>query len=372
MKDSAGSESSNLDVNGSTEASHHGSPPVLCVRTDKIGDLSLTLASDLAFTQKGRRAHWLIQDSFSWLAQAAGRSHSGISMTDRKLARQQIRHVVQSLNIQEAVVFYAPFWIVWELLRAGVRLRLGRYSQWFSWLFYHRGLRQKRSQSEAHEAQYNWQLATWSQSVFNGDPHAILNNPAPYLQLTAPDSARLLERYDLRRKNYVVVHCGMAGSARNWPEEQWIKLIEKIAERKLVVLTGTAADEKILAPIKQRFRSNDQVRVLQSLLTPLDLLSVLKMSAAVVAPSTGVLHLAASLGIAHVGIYSPLRSQHPTRWAPRPIAGVSSHVVLPQVHCPSKGKCWEASCPHFDCMGSVEVREVFSLLEPHLQISSVI
>ena len=41
------------------------------------------------------------------------------------------------------------------------------------------------------------------------------------------------------------------------------------------------------------------------------------MARSVVAPSTGVLHLAAALGVPAIGIYSPLKVEHPRRWAPR-------------------------------------------------------
>jgi ADP-heptose:LPS heptosyltransferase len=48
----------------------------------------------------------------------------------------------------------------------------------------------------------------------------------------------------------------------------------------------------------------------------------------VIAPSTGVLHLAASLGTVSVGIYSPRRVEHPRRWGPK---GIHTVYLVPQV-----------------------------------------
>jgi len=59
------------------------------------------------------------------------------------------------------------------------------------------------------------------------------------------------------------------------------------------------------------------VRWLVSELTTAELLDVLAQAKSVVAPSTGVLHLAASLGTPALGLYSPRIVEHPRRWAPK-------------------------------------------------------
>jgi len=57
-----------------------------------------------------------------------------------------------------------------------------------------------------------------------------------------------------------------------------------------------------------------------------ELVSILAESKKVIAPSTGVAHIAASAGAEVHGIYSPVRVHHPRRWAPR---GPHVTVYLP-------------------------------------------
>ena len=56
-----------------------------------------------------------------------------------------------------------------------------------------------------------------------------------------------LSALGLTEKKFVLIHPGMAGSARNWPASQYKKLAEQLIQRKIpVVVTGAAVDEKFL------------------------------------------------------------------------------------------------------------------------------
>lgn len=220
-----------------------------------------------------------------------------------------------------AVSFQAPWWVHFALWLEGVPVRAGVKSQWHSFLFLNRGLRQKRSRALKHESQYNLELL-----------YAALSSPpstseAPILQLRAPLDHSPLVAHQLKEKSYIVVHPGMAGSALNWPTKHYIRLIEELAPLQ-VVITGTPADEPWLTEIKETFQNNQRVLILQNKLSSLELLSVLKFSQAVIVPSTGVAHIAASLGAPVIGLYSPLRVQNPRRWAAR---GPQVHTLVPEV-----------------------------------------
>jgi ADP-heptose:LPS heptosyltransferase len=132
----------------------------------------------------------------------------------------------------------------------------------------------------------------------------------------------------LNSGSYVVVHPGMAGSALNWPIAHYITLIKELSLNTQVVITGTAADEPWLTEIKSTFVGNARVLILQGLLKAPELFTVLKNAKAVVVPSTGVAHMAASLGVPVLGIYSPKRVQHPRRWAAR---GEKVQIYMPAV-----------------------------------------
>ena len=121
-------------------------------------------------------------------------------------------------------------------------------------------------------------------------------------------------------------------------------------------MTGTTADSEYLDQILSRFEGKDFFLSLQGKVNSFELLSLLSSSAGILAPSTGVLHLAASLGVPSFGIFSPIKVQHPTRWAPR---GQVTKTYLPTVQCPAKHHCLKEKCPHFNCMDTLDLFDDF-------------
>lgn len=158
-----------------------------------------------------------------------------------------------------------------------------------------------------HELDYNYQLA---RQVFEADPKV------PYLKLSYPKSIDP-EKRALLPHHYIIIHPGMGGSALNWPTSHYIELIQKISHTSEVVITGTKADAEYLAPLKSALGNSPRIRFLDGAFSGEELLWVLHGAAAVLAPSTGVLHLAASLGVPTVGLFSPIKVESMERWGPR-------------------------------------------------------
>lgn len=151
----------------------------------------------------------------------------------------------------------------------------------------------------------------------------------------------------------------MAGSALNWTEENYNTLLEQLVLKTVVILTGTESDEPWLKPLRERWLSHPRVRWAQSRFSLQELLYILKKSYAVVAPSTGVSHLAAAVGAKSIGLYSPVLAHHPTRWAAR---GPRVRVLLPSVHCLAKNKCLGVKCAQYFCMKNLTPEQVLRSL----------
>jgi ADP-heptose:LPS heptosyltransferase len=281
---------------------------VLLVRFDKIGDLIATLPVDQisALRTDKFKIHWVVSQAVEPVIRHAqpARSFSAIVPS-----AQNFRAVLKEQKPDAIVSFYAPWWVGFECWKAGIRHRVGRLSQWHSYLFFNRGLRQSRSLSQKHEADYNCELLVRGLD--------LQNEATPLLRLDISPSRHLLEKFQLQDKNFVVVHPGMAGSALNWPQTHFAELIEKLLLTTTVVITGTKADAQYLTELRPRFQHLAKVRWLENELSFEDLLRVLKMAKGLVAPSTGVLHLAASLGTPCVGIYSPELAHASKRWGAR-------------------------------------------------------
>ncbi len=290
-----------------------GKKKVLLIRLDKIGDLICTLPVDQILDEAEFDVTWIIQKGLSAVVDLGikKRKYLELDKTDPKASALRLRNFINQLKPDAAISFQGPWWVNFELFKARVPVRSGVYSQWHSFLFLNSGLRQKRSQAQQHEFDYNKDLILKTFSLKD-------DRRFHYFEIEKSDATSILRNYKLSVGNYIVVHPGMMGSALNWQQSQYINFIhEKIGQHKVVCITGTVADDLCLTEIKKEFQNNPAVRWLQNCLSLQELIQILSASTYVVAPSTGVAHLAASVGAITHGIYSPVSVHHPKRWAPR-------------------------------------------------------
>ncbi|NUM59137.1 MAG: glycosyltransferase family 9 protein [Bdellovibrionaceae bacterium] len=331
----------------------------LFIRLDKIGDLICTLPCDNHpdFPKEARK-FWIINNGTEFIADHCVPAKDYLSLNPKK-AIQSFLLLFQFLkknSFEVAFSFQAPWWVNAALFFAKVPYRYGVLSQWHSFLFLNKGLRQKRSLAQKHEADYNYEIVD---KALRENSTAPLTTPVQ--KMDAPENVFLLHRFELKEKSYVVLHPGMAGSALNWPEEKYLSLIVALLDKTSfqIVITGTPMDENYLRTIKSTFKNHSRVIILQNKLSATELLVILKSSKAVVAPSTGVLHLSASLGKKTIGIFSPIKVQHPTRWAAR---GEKVSLFYPQVSCPADFHCLKEKCPHYNCMDQIDHQQILKEL----------
>jgi ADP-heptose:LPS heptosyltransferase len=329
---------------------------IVMIRLDKIGDLVSTLAVDELPALKTQKIKWVVAKGLGWIPKMSIPPREAVELSlEKNQWKFSYLELLNFLNIEKpeaVVVFYAPWWVSFACLKAGVPLRIGRKSQWHSFMFFNKSLRQSRSKSERHEADYNRELVEYGLSLSAAAT-------TPILKLHVEKNKDLLAKYKLYDKNFIVIHPGMFGSALNWPQGHYNELISKLVLKTTVVITGTKNDERFLSEIKPKWQYHPQVSILQDQLSMNELLAILQSAKAVVAPSTGVLHLAASLSTPAIGIYSPILAHHPKRWGAR---GSSVTTVLPKVNCPAKAKCLGLSCSFHPCMSSISAKSIFDRL----------
>jgi heptosyltransferase I len=296
----------------------------LLIRMDKIGDLILTLPVDQIF-DSGDETVWFITQGLEFFPQNASPKRQFVSFK-KEFSWSEFRRMrseIKKIKPDRAVVFHAPWWVALALWSTCVPLRVGVRSKWHSFLFFNKSLRQKRSRAEKHEAHYSLELV---KSALNQDS----SNPSDFKNLTPLNlSSGLptaeLNRWDLSEKSYVVVHPGMAGSALNWPVSKYIEFIRDFSKNCPVVVTSGPNDQKYVDPIK---RELPHIKILEGLSLK-ELMLVLEKSKGVLAPSTGVLHLAASAGVPALGIYSPVGVERAVRWGPR---GLHVDTLTPETN----------------------------------------
>ncbi len=323
---------------------------ILLVRLDRIGDLVLSLPIDESLSRLGYETHWWISQGLSFVPANAKPIRETFQVKKKVNLKEftELYHKVKTAHFSNVVVFHAPWWLALLLYLARIPVRVGPKSQWYSFLFYNRGIRQKRSESIKSELEYNFSLVEEGLGFANQE----IGRQSLRLQSNKTFD---LKKWNLEHQKYFVIHPGMSGSALNWPTRNYIDLIDHAVRFQKIVITGTKTDEDFLSEIRSQFVNHPRVTFLDSKLNGDELISVLQNAAGVLAPSTGVLHIAASTGVPTFGIYSPVKVQRPERWGPQ---GAHTLVFVPEVLCPGEFECLGRACPKFNCMQLIRVDDV--------------
>lgn len=288
---------------------------ILLIRLDKIGDLICTLPVDQVLDENIYDITWVVQKGMGQIIQLGDKKRKYIELDKSQIEQSRITfsNFLKKENFDVAISFQCPWWINFELFKNRISKRIGVLSQWHSFLFLNCGVRQKRSLATQHEFDYNLELVERLIGPISKEKKSHC-----FFKFKKPSSSEVLHKYNIETGNYIVIHPGMMGSALNWPQKNYIEYISKLTEAgEKVVVTGTDADTPYLLEIRRAFANHPQVIWLQSKLNFSDLIQVLFFSQRVVAPSTGVAHIAASLDKKVDCIFSPVRVHHPIRWAPR-------------------------------------------------------
>lgn len=259
-----------------------------------------------------------------------------------------------------AVVLHSQWKIAAALFGAGVRYRVGPLSKLHSFLFYNRGIRQRRSLVEMHETDYNLQLLR-KLGIRVGS-----RNVSVKVHLT--EEAKVEARAWLKEKGWVetaplvTVHPGMGGSALNWPENHYAELITGLIKQSYQVLvtagpTEGALLERIRDGLSEAYRDKVLMYGGSSAGSVQLLAGLLHHSDVVVAPSTGPLHIAVALGKPVVTFYPPVRVQSALRWGPYQANEDRASIMVPEVYCGEEFKCRGNVCNYFPCMKGLTVTQ---------------
>ncbi len=290
----------------------HASPPfsfhqrmstsprhIAVVRTDRLGDMVLTLPMFPALRALHPEARLTLV-----AARYVEPLVKGLDCIDSVVFHDEdvdIATIFRQEKI-DAVFFPRPrLNEAWAGVRAGVRRRIGSAYRWYSFL-YNRRIREHRAEATHHEAEYNVRMIM----------HAF-GCPMPAVNLVSP--LRHRDRAGAPDRPRIIIHPGSGGSARDWPAERFGALAQRLREthNAEILVTGIAT-ERVLCDIVLR-QCPDAIDLCgrHDLAGMIDLIAGADM---LVANSTGVLHVAASLSIPVVGLFPTTPSMSKRRWGP--------------------------------------------------------
>lgn len=260
--------------------------------------------------------------------------------------------------------------------RGGIKSRLPTF------LSLKDGMRQSRSIVPISETDHNLELLT----PYLGDISPFEGSPAPRLTLSPEEQANALQDFSKflaaaghdPKREWIFIHPGMSGHTLNWASRNYARLILRLMKRHpgrfLFIISHTPSDEPYLAPLRDHLGKTPQEQVGESVVFFNGATKGLRFTMNVMAharlfvgPSTGTTHLASCLGVATVGIYSPIRAQSAVRWGP--FYRDRARVVVPDVVCGEVTKCALERCPYYECMAKIEVDDLTRECETLLEIT---
>jgi len=273
---------------------------------------------------------------------------------------------------------HLPSYCAWK---KGIKFRGGLKSKWQSFVFLNKAVRQSRSLVSMHESDYNLNLLGPLGISYKSDKR---ERYAPKINITVEQKEAAFHhlKEDLYKggvelkEKLVVIHPGMMGHTLNWSSRNYARLISRIEKEKpdlcTYLISFTPGDEKFLTGLRDQLARDDykflehKVHFFNGLIRGLsDYMAVLSRADLFIGPSTGTTHIANTLGIKLIGLYSPIKVQSALRWGPFD-RNEKTKIIVPDVVCGEQFECSGRTCPYFECMAKIEVEDVYNSVEEFL------
>jgi heptosyltransferase-3 len=328
---------------------------ILVVRTDRLGDVILTLPLVSVLRRAYPHAHLAML-----LCRYTGAIVEGHRDVDEILWYDEPEGVVpfgrmlsrlRRGSFDVAIAVYPRFRIAALLFFSGIGIRIGSGFRLYSVLF-NRRVYEHRKDARRHELEYNLNLLRPL-----GITPPDLGGEAEF-GIVIPAASRervegLLKQSGIRRP-FAVLHPGTGKSAREWSRAKIGELGSRIGEDlgMPVVVTGTDAEANLVHEVAAR--AGDSAVELAGVLSLKDLAALLELASVWVGHSTGPLHLAVAVGTPVVGLYPQRTAMSARRWGP--------YTRWSRVHVPDKPEdctdCDNGTKEVCACMESISVESV--------------
>lgn len=298
---------------------------ILITRTDKLGDVILTLplisetkrifpGSEISFLVK-TYVKDLITDYKSIDNLIFEENYAGFFPMLRLLKKEKFDIVINVFpRFKLALLFFM----------AGIKCRVGTGYRWYSFLF-NKKLYQHRKDAVKHESEYNIDLLKTLNVDVNYDKKYYFN----YRDSEKKNLEVKLSKLNLNlSEKYIIVHPGSRGSAKDWPAgnfKLYVNSFLKEFENVKIVLTGIKEEENILNDIYDSvpdgFKKN--LILLPGNLNLKELMILIDNTKLFISNSTGPIHIAGALNKNIIGLYPVSKPMNDTRWRP-----LSSNAVI--------------------------------------------
>ena len=327
---------------------------LLITRTDRIGDFVLTLPVFEAVSQQLNIEYSILcQEAVLPILENNPFLNSVISIKSTD-SSEKVSEIIRRYNFDALLVLVNDSFSINLLPHLKhIPVRIGPLSKVKTLLYYSHPVIQKRSRSIQNEAEYNLELF----KIFDHNINVQIK-PKVYVETAEKEGFKNQFndiQFELRKT--IIFHSGMAGSALNWKDNKYEKLLRKLTDLDVnIILTGYSKQEhhrnKVLFEQQQNHR---YIYNLTGNLNLRELIILYSLADIFVGPSTGPTHIANACNLKIFSFYPPIQVQSKTRWQPYL---ANSNIFTPNAVCNQKYKCIKEKCPEFYCMDQISVSEV--------------
>lgn len=191
--------------------------------------------------------------------------------------------------------------------QANIPFRIGTSHRWFHWMYCNIKLNFSRTSSNKHESILNLKLL--KPFISNIEAIKLMDIPNFY-------GISNVQKLGFSSKFKLILHPKSKGSAREWSMQYYCDLIKLLPPSNFdIFITGTEVEyQKIVKECPQIF-DFENVSNMCGKFNLSSFITFIQQADAVLACSTGPLHIAAASGIHALGIYTSAPTMHPRRWA---------------------------------------------------------
>lgn len=266
-----------------------------------------------------------------------------------KLDRKTQLQILRKYNV-DIFLHVFPKKQIADLAKAsGIPLRVGTTNRIYHWITCNKLIKLSRKNSPLHESQLNLKLL----SFLNIETTVALNEVSGFYGFSqVPKLSNEFSSLIDPTKYNLILHPKSKGSAKEWGLDNFQKLIGLLPEEKFkVFISGTEQDGKLMQDF---LRKNKTAIDITGKLSLQQFIAFINGCDALVAASTGPLHIAAALNKKAIGLFSPKRPIHPGRWMP---LGRDAHVLVFDENCEKCSK--KLDC---DCISKIKPEQIINLL----------
>lgn len=298
---------------------------IVISRTDSIGDVVLTLP--ICGWLKEKFPYCRIVFLGQRYTQPVVTSYSAI---DEFIAWDKIEELPVTARVEvikqwnaDAIIHVFPNKELAKFAKkAKVPVRIGTSHRSFHFLNCNVRPNFTRKNAGEHEAQLNFHLIKYfgiQKLPTLAECSALIGS---YFKPTGAVKPEIISLIDFEGKN-IVLHPRSKGSAIEWHIDNYEKLAITLAKQGFTVFFSGTEQEG--ASFRGKIPSHPLIHDLTGKLSLPEFIAFLSHIDAIVACSTGPLHLASILGKKAIGLYTTQRPMHPGRWQP---LGEDVHILV--------------------------------------------